>query len=197
MRIALALVLVIAVGIAVVVYGLDRGEPTAVHVGAVTLLGDSLNVGIEPYLRDELRGWSVDAHDRAGRTTAEGLEKLRALGTTLAPVVVVSLGTNDADGSEAEFRTLVAQAMEIAGPGRCVVWATIVRNGSSREELNDVLEDAAADHANLRLVDWASMVARDRHVLAFDAVHGTPDGYALRAQETASAVRECQPPSEG
>jgi hypothetical protein len=196
MRLALALVLVIAIGIAVV-FGVDRGVPTAGDTGAVTLLGDSLNVGIEPYLRDELRGWSIDAHDRVGRTTAEGLEELRALRTKLAPVVVVSLGTNDADGSEAEFRTLVAQAMEIAGPGRCVLWATIVRNGASREELNEVLEDAASDNANLRLVDWASMVARDRDVLAFDAVHGTPDGYALRAQETASAVRECEPPAEG
>ena len=43
--------------------------------GAVTLVGDSLNVGIEPYLREELDGWTVDAHDRVGRSTAGGCRR--------------------------------------------------------------------------------------------------------------------------
>src|SRR5262245_30153117 len=195
MRIALALVLVIAVGTAAAVLIGARDEPTAAGEGAVTLVGDSLNVGVEPYLRDELAGWSVDSHDRVGRSTPEGLDEIRALGTRLAPVVVVSLGTNDADGSEAEFRALVADAMATAGPRRCVVWATIVRAGTPRDGFNRVLQDAASAHPNLRLVDWAAMVARDPGLLASDAVHGTPAGYAHRAEETASASRDCAPAS--
>jgi hypothetical protein len=196
MRIALALVLAIAIGVAIAAFAIDRDEPAAGHAGAVTLVGDSLNVGIEPYLREELAGWAVDTHDRAGRTTGEGLEELHAIRGKLAPVVVVSLGTNDADGSEAEFRALVSDVIEVAGPRRCVVWATVVRDGTPRDGFNDVLEEAASDHPNVRLVDWASMVARDRGVLAFDAVHGTPDGYAKRADETARVARGC-PPAKG
>jgi hypothetical protein len=195
MRIALALALVIAAGTAAVVLVAARDEPTAAGAGAVTLVGDSLNVGLEPYLRDALAGWSVDAHDRVGRATPEGVEELRALGANLAPVVVVSLGTNDPDGSEEEFRALVADAMAIAGPRRCVLWATIVREGTPREGFNRVLRDAASEHSNLELVDWAAMVARDPGLLASDAVHGTPDGYARRAEETARASRDCTPPS--
>jgi hypothetical protein len=192
MRISLALAL--AVGIAAAVFAVSRDETTSAASGPVTLVGDSLNVGIEPYLRDELDGWTIDAHDRVGRSTAEGIAELRSLGGTAAPIVVVSLGTNDAHGSEDEFRQLVAQAVELVGPERCLVWATIVRDGTARDGFNEALADAAAEHVNVRLVDWAAIVAADSSALGPDAVHGTPDGYGLRASETARAIRACPEP---
>ena len=191
MRTTLALVLAVAIAVAIVVARRsDDGSSTA-DAGSVTLVGDSLNVGIEPYLADELPGWRVDAHDRVGRPTAEGVEELRALRRSLASVVVVSLGTNDVEGSEGEFRRLVDDAVHIVGPNRCLVWATIVRDGEERTGFDDVLRDAAAAHPSLRLVEWASLVADDSSLLAGDRVHGTPDGYARRARETARAIRDC------
>ena len=192
MRISLALVLAVA-ALAVAALAVGRGDdrPAGSTIAAVTLVGDSLNVGTEPYLREALPGWRIDAHDRVGRTTREGVERLRALGGTLAPVVVVSLGTNDPDGSEGEFRRLVDEAIEIAGPGRCLLWATIVREGSGRTPFAIVLQEARAAHPNVRLVEWALMVAGDDSLLAADFVHGTPEGYRQRAEETARAIRAC------
>ena len=188
----LTLALVIAIAVAAAVYASARHDrPAAAEVGAVTLVGDSLNVGVEPYLRDELRGWRIDAHDLVGRSTADGIEQLRELGRAVAPVLVVSLGTNDAEGSEAEFRRLVDSALELAGANRCVVWATIVRDGEPRSAFDDVLRDATSSHGNLHLVDWGGLVARDRDLLTSDGVHATPDGYARRAGETARVVRDC------
>ena len=123
--------------------------------------------------------------------TSEGVERLRALDGKLAPVVVVSLGTNDADGSETEFRELVDEAIEIVGPDRCLLWATIVRDGAGRTGFDLVLQEARSAHPNVRLVDWARMVAEDDSLLAADLVHGTPDGYRKRAEETARAARAC------
>ena len=77
------------------------------------------------------------------------------------------------------------------GPRRCLLWATVVRAGAPRDGFNAVLEDASADHSNVRLVDWASLVDREPETLAFDTVHGTPEGYSRRAEETAAAVRRC------
>jgi lysophospholipase L1-like esterase len=191
MRIFLVLILALAIAVAAVALARGRGEPSANATGAVTLVGDSLNVGTEPYLRDALPGWRVDAHDRVGRTTHEGVEVLGVLEERLAPVVVVSLGTNDPDGSEATFRALVEEAIEIVGSKRCLLWATIVRGGTGRDGFDLVLQRASAAHPNVRLVAWAAMVRDDASLLAADLVHGTADGYARRAEETARAVRAC------
>jgi lysophospholipase L1-like esterase len=190
MRLSLALVLAIAVGVAAfAVLGDDDGAPQ--DTGSVTLVGDSLNVGIEPELGKLLPGWQIDAHDRVGRATPEGIEELRDLDRRLAPVVVISLGTNDPDGSEREFRRLVDEAIDVVGPHRCLVWATIVRDGAARTGFNHELEEARSEHRNVRLVDWATLVARSPELLAADAVHGTPEGYERRAEETADAIRGC------
>jgi lysophospholipase L1-like esterase len=191
MRITLVLVLAVAIAAAVVVVRRSDDESSATAHGSATLVGDSLNVGIEPYLEEALPGWSVDAHDQVGRATREGVDELRARRGALAPVVVVSLGTNDAAGSEEEFRALVDAAVDVVGPSRCLVWATIVRDGEERKGFDDVLRDASEAHPNLHLVEWASMVAEDSSLLATDRVHGTPEGYARRAEETARAIRAC------
>ena len=185
------LALVIAVVIAVLAFAVIRDASESQPPSAVTLVGDSLNVGIEPYLGEELPGWRIDAHDLVGRATSEGVDELRTLGAKLAPVVVVSLGTNDPDGSEAAFRERVAEAIELVGPDRCLVWATIVRDGSPRTSFNDVLLRARSANPNLRLVDWAAIVADETSLLSGDLVHGTPEGYARRANETARVVKAC------
>ncbi|MBA2294206.1 MAG: hypothetical protein H0W16_03640 [Actinobacteria bacterium] len=191
MRILLVLVVTAALAVAVYPVLFPSVELEAVsRPGAVTLVGDSLNVGIAPYLREELADWTIEAHDRVGRGTAEGVDELRRLGRALAPIVVVSLGTNDPDGSESQFRALVAEALDLAG-GRCVLWATIVRDGTPRTGFNEILADARGRQANLRLVEWAELVETDGAVLAADLVHGTGEGYARRAEETARAARAC------
>jgi len=190
MRLSLALVLAIAVGVAAfAVLRDDDGAPQ--DTGSVTLVGDSLNVGIEPELGKLLPGWQIDAHDRVGRATPEGIEELRRRDRRLAPVVVISLGTNDPDGSEREFRRLVDEAIDVVGPHRCLVWATIVRDGAARTGFNHELEEARSEHRNVRLVDWATLVAGNPELLAADAVHGTPEGYERRAEEAADAIRGC------
>lgn len=190
MRLSLAIVLAVAIAVAVYAGRRDDDGPAS-DAGSVTLVGDSLNVGIEPYLAKELAGWHIDAHDRVGRATPEGIDELRRLGSRLAPAVVVSLGTNDPDGSERTFSELVDEAVEIVGPDRCLVWATIVRDGASRTAFNGVLRSARQKHPNVRLVEWADQVGKDPGFLAPDLVHGTPEGYARRAEETARAIRGC------
>lgn len=191
-----ALTIVLAVAIVTAVYAARRSgdEPGTEDRGAVTLVGDSLSVGTEPYLRDALRGWTIDAHDRVGRATEEGVAVLRERRGALASVVVVSLGTNDPEGSEARFAELVDDTVRLVGLERCLVWATIVRDGTPRADFNRVLERARSDHRNVRLVEWADLVEADPRVLAADLVHGTPEGYARRAEITARAVRDCPRP---
>ena len=191
MRLSLSLLLLaVAAGAVVLLATGEEDDAVANDTGSLTLVGDSLNVGTDSWLREELPGWDVDAHDRVGRTTEEGIDVLRERARALAPVVVVSLGTNDSDGTEGRFRELVDEAIELVGPDRCLVWATVYRGGE-RSGFDEILRDAAAAHDNVRLVDWAALVAESPELLASDGVHGTPEGYARRAAETARVVRAC------
>lgn len=171
-----------------------RWEGSAARTGSVTLIGDSLDVGVEPYLSSELSGWSIANESVVGRQTPAGVDSARTLGDRLAPVVVVSLGTNDAQEDVAGFRSGVEELMRVAGPHRCVVWSTIWR-GAANTAFNDALRAAARQHANLELDDWAALVSTDEALLAGDGVHGSPEGYRRRAESIARIARRCLPPA--
>ena len=163
----------------------------ALERGSVTLVGDSLNVGVEPYLTEELPGWDVHTDDVVGRPTTIGLERLTSQSSTLGRYLVISLGTNDSESSVGAFGAAVGDVLGLAGKGRCVVWATIHRNGDAYEPFNDALRAAASRNPNLRLVDWAAMVDAHPDWLVSDGVHATPDGYRERAKAVVAAMRSC------
>jgi lysophospholipase L1-like esterase len=180
-----------AAAVVVLVLLMRPGSGSPADAGSVLLVGDSLNVGTEPYLHDELDGWDVSSDDRVGRPTSEGLDVLRELMPTAPSHVVVSLGTNDHVGSVEAFRGAVEEVVRLAA-GRCVVWATLRRDGEAYEPFNAVLRDAAVRHETFALVDWSELVAADASLLADDGVHGSPEGYAARARAVAEAVRACR-----
>jgi hypothetical protein len=191
MRSAAVIALVVAAG-AIAAVVLTRGqEPDRGRTGSLTMVGDSLNVGIEPYLERELPGWRITTDDVVGRGSDDGIAALASLGDSLAPVVVVSLGTNDpqddVDGFRADVRDLLARA----GPDRCVIWATIWRNGAN-DAFNAVLREEADANGSLRLVDWHEMLAANLSWLS-DDVHATPEGYEARAAAVADQARDCLP----
>lgn len=158
---------------------------------AVSLVGDSLNLGVEAPLQQALPGWDFHADDVVGRSTATGIERLRSAGASLAPYVVVSLGTNDPASSVAAFRRDVREALRIAGPRRCVIWSTIHRDGNAYDAFNQALAAVDGRRWNLRLVDWERMIAAHPEWLAADGVHGSPDGYSARAASIVDAMRLC------
>jgi hypothetical protein len=186
-----ALIVVVAGGALIAVrYGMDAR--TAEPPGTATLVGDSLNVGVERYIADTLPRWRILANDQVGRTTSDGIAELVAGRATLSPYLVVSLGTNDGHDVEA-FRASVARVLRLAGPDRCVVWATIWRDGRPSDDFNDVLREAAETNKRLRLVAWAEMVEQRPELLAADGLHGNETGYRERARAVADAVGSCSP----
>jgi hypothetical protein len=187
------LVAALAVVVAGAVAALFGGDPDGGRaVGRVTFVGDSLNVGVEPYVPGELPGWTIVNADVVGRPTYEGVAAARSLGGDLGDVVVVSLGTNDPQADVAGFRRQVRELLRIAGPGRCVIWSTIWRDGPN-DAFNAVLAGERRRHANVELLEWAALVGERTELLAFDGVHATPDGYARRAEDLAAIARRCLP----
>ena len=133
-------------------------------------------------------------HRRPGRPAVGGGDRRAGGGPPRARShVVVSLGTNDTPGTAATFRNDVQRVLRLVGRSRCVVWATIWRDGAPSDSFNDVLRDAASANHRLRLVEWAEMVRQHPQWLASDGLHGNELGYRERARAIADAVRDCVP----
>jgi hypothetical protein len=169
----------VAIPSAAAAHPTDSSEP-------VLLLGDSLAVGIAPYVDAGLgeRTLSVDAAE--GRGTATSVSLLNSYATTSAPVWIVSLGTND---NTDEFEASARAVMELAGPDRCVVWFDVWR-ADTDESINATLSALAAEHPNLHLIPWHDTSAMHPEWFSGIDVHPSSDGYAVRGQMAIDAVHQ-------
>jgi lysophospholipase L1-like esterase len=159
----------------------------------VLVVGDSLAVGLKPYLGDQL-GEHVAWDAKSGRTTPQGLVALRgALKTVRPKTVVVSLGTNDGP-DPTRFKSRIDRVLAATGSRACVVWPNIFRPARKGPfaALNGALEQEAARVSRLHLVDWDRAVAR-KAVRLPDGLHPDAAGFAYRSRMIAQAVRDdCQ-----
>jgi lysophospholipase L1-like esterase len=177
-------------GIALVAASGAASAPGAPSSTSLLDVGDSLSVGTAPYLRARLPGYRI-AWDYDVGLHAYDAARIVATTSPLPHVVVVSAGTNDDPRIVSTFARALTTIVADAGPGRCVVWPTIVRPpavGATYDGINRALERAAARHRNLVVVDWVHLVAAHRWWLARDGVHVSPAGYKARAAAIASAV---------
>jgi len=153
------------------------------------VVGDSLAVGLEPYLAAMLGARPVVWNAVSGRTTPQGLFALRAMLRQMTPqTIVISLGTNDGP-SPARFRGRIERVLAAAPPGACVVWTTVIRapRKGRYHGLNAALREEARVHSRLVLVDWARAVASGRVALP-DGVHPDPAGFSYRSQMIAGGI---------
>jgi hypothetical protein len=169
--------------------------PTAAAAERSLLVdGDSLAEGTRPYIPRELPDWSVRQSTKVSRHASDGADVMRRYGRSLARVIHVSLGTNDDPRQTGAFRAAVREVMDVAGSGRCVVWANIVRPpyaGVSYRGYNRVLASEDERRDNLLVLNWVRMVRRHPEWLARDRVHVSAAGYAARAIAVARLVRRC------
>jgi len=164
----------------------------------VLVLGDSLALGLYPYLASRLPDRRIEYDAVVGTSTAwarNALER-RLNRSTAPPVLVVSAGTNDSSANVATWRHEVERVLTLAGPDRCVVWTTIARpksRGGDPKAFNRVLAELDEERDNLTVVDWAALVEDNTGWLTDDGVHGTNAGMVGRARAIAEAVFACSP----
>ncbi len=185
---ALAAALVIAAAVIA-----PSGAAQAPSVGgSVLVIGDSLGVGTEPYLRQELPGTTIVDDSVGGRPSPGGLDALRADISPDDAVIVFAMGTND-NPAYPEIMAGNLDAVAQIAADRCIVVPTIARppvNGVSAAGVNRVIKRFAASRLNVEVVDWHAAVTAQPQLL-IDGIHATPDGYALRASMLAQAIDTC------
>jgi lysophospholipase L1-like esterase len=176
-------------GLAIAVLALAVPAAHATMPSPVLVVGDSLAVGMRPYLDGQLASSEVVWDARSGRTTPEGLVHLRARLRVVTPqTVVISLGTNDGTDPH-RFASRIQRALQAIPAGTCVVWTDInrpPRKGRYRG-LNRVLEQAAKHDPRIVLVHWDRAVLHGSVSLP-DGLHPDAAGFKYRSLMVAGAV---------
>jgi hypothetical protein len=157
----------------------------------VVLVGDSLAKPLEPLLPRE---WDLVANTQNGRLLEEGMALLeREIPADRRAVLAMSLFTNNDPAAVDALERAVRRTVGLAD---CAVWATIVSppspNGTTFAGANRRLRALSQELApDLQLVPWAETIRRRPELLRPDGVHGTEEGYRVRAALYADAVRRC------
>jgi len=176
-----------AIAIAALVVAVPAARATM--PSPVLVVGDSLAVGMKPYLSAQLGSSEVVWDARSGRTTPEGLVHLRARLRDVTPqTVVISLGTNDGT-DPGRFGSRIQRALQAIPASACIVWTDInrpPRKGRYRG-LNRVLEQAANHDPRIVLVHWDRAVLHGSVSLP-DGLHPDAAGFKYRSLMVAGAV---------
>jgi hypothetical protein len=156
----------------------------------LVLIGDSLAVGMKPYLETFLEGWTVTVDAALGRRLGDGMRRIsQTPDPGVETVYAFSLFTNDDPSGVALLESSVRTSRERG----CVVWATIARppvTGVSFAEANAALRRLAA-RGRVLVVPWSEQTRAHPDWLVGDRVHATATGYRERARLFAEAVRGC------
>jgi peptidoglycan/LPS O-acetylase OafA/YrhL len=149
----------------------------------VLVVGDSVMVGTTPALQQRLPAIDVDAEvGRQLRDAADIVAGLSGSGR-MRPTVVVHLGNNGSATPEQLDRLME----QLAGAQR-IVFVTANAPRPWRDAVNERLADLAANHPNVRVLDWNAVVEHEDGLIGGDNVHVTPTGAQRLADLVTSAV---------
>jgi hypothetical protein len=168
---------------------IEATAPKTTPAPTLLFIGDSLAVGTAPDLPALLPDWNIEVDATGGRITGTSMQVFRSHSD---PVDVVAFSAFTADPPQ-DVATLEASVRESVERvyAKCVAWATLYADGQDFSAANAKLHELAQEYpGRLMIVPWAETVAQRPELLA-DGVHGTPEGFKVRAELYADAARRC------
>ena len=186
---------VLAIG-AIALTACDLVQVEQTYSNAVYVTGDSITWLCNGQIRSALPGRDVVIDNYPGATLPMGLGWLKQQGPSVAPHIVVALGTNDGV-VPAPFATQIDSVMTYVNslPPKPswskpyeVYWVNVSTLANpAYSAVNTAIAQAATRYGNLRVIDWKSWAdANPQHLV--DGVHPDATGCQVRAQMIAQAV---------
>lgn len=175
-----------------------RPDPNAAPVvlrGEVFVVGDSLTVGAEPFIEEELaaRGWRVtEVEARVGRRAERGIEILEDDAGSLPPTVLIALGTNNLSATPEEVEKWLRDARRVVG-NRRLIWVDLCLDDAvaprlaTFREINETLEEASGRY-RVEVAHWCRFAETQGLTTSSDGIHYEAEAYRLRARFYAEAL---------
>jgi hypothetical protein len=177
-------------------------DSTARPAGAIGLIGDSVLMGVDPWIAGDLAavGWGpihywagtgtrVPADNPLGASTV--MRSWRAQGFDPA-VWIIGVGADDVGfvgSSVAASEADIDLVLDEIGPDRAVVMATIQHyNAVWEANWNQALRNVAARRPQLHVVEWQAEADQHPSWWGGDGVHLSPTGYRARSQALTEAT---------
>lgn len=151
----------------------------------ITVIGDSVIIGVEPYLKEKLPKVTVDG--KVGRQMSQAgkvVDELKAQ-EKLGDRVIIELGTNG-PFSKKQLRALLQSLSETE---RVYLVTARVPKGW-QDTVNENIKSVADEFSNVTIIDWhAASQGKDEYFYK-DGVHLKPEGGEYYASLMAEALRE-------
>ncbi len=177
--------------------GGDLTDSARAHVASksgVSVIGDSLGVGTEPYLKAlipnsnyDVKGSRQITHSDPTLNGTTALINMKNAGTLKSTVVVI-LGTNRGLTSSE-----IDEFMRICGPERKVIWVETCSQVGHMLSVNSEIGKASMRHANAFAAKWHTYASSMFYEwYGSDKIHMGPVGYKKHAQFIAQAIFEAE-----
>ncbi|MGO4731124.1 SGNH/GDSL hydrolase family protein [Paenibacillus sp. 2KB_22] len=163
----------------------ETSSSAAINGEGVTVIGDSVMVGVEPYLKEKLPRATVNG--KVGRQMSQAkklLEDLRKQGE-LGDHIIIELGTNGPFTKD-QFRSLLASLSE----AKKVLVVTTRVPKRWQNTVNSNIKDVVSEFENAKVVDWYTASTGKDDYFYKDGVHLKPDGSRFYASLLVQALQE-------
>lgn len=163
----------------------EHSESASISGEGVTVIGDSVIVGVEPYLKEMLPKITVEG--KVGRQMSQArtvIEELRAQGK-LGDHIIIELGTNG-PFSKDQLRSLLASLTETK---QVLVMTTRVPK-RWQDTVNSNIKDIVSEFDNAKVLDWYAASEGEEDYFYKDGVHLKPDGSRFFASLLIQGLQE-------
>lgn len=153
----------------------------------VTLIGDSVTVGVEPYLKEKLPKISV--YGKVGRQMIQAKPVIKELASqgNLGEYVILELGSNGPFNAE-QLRTVLQLLVDRTQ----VVLVTIRVPDIWQHDINKTIKEVASEFSNTKIVDWYTASLGKEKYFYPDGVHLKPSGSKYYASLLVDAMNTNQ-----
>lgn len=153
----------------------------------VTVVGDSVALDYEPYLRKYYPNMNIDAKEGRQFYQAKTIVKKMIQNKTLGTTVVIGLGSNGSF-SETAMRSLI----DLIGSDRKIVFVNAQVPRPWCATVNDTLAKVCAEYENTIVADWYTASLDKSEYFYKDGFHPNKTGSPILAKLVAEAIESIQ-----
>ncbi|WP_312113413.1 SGNH/GDSL hydrolase family protein [Brevibacillus reuszeri] len=151
----------------------------------ITVIGDSVMMGVEPYLKEKLP--KITVVGKVGRQMSQAKDVVNELGKQgkLGDHIIIELGTNGPFKKD-HLRSLLTSLSEAK---KVLVVTTRVPKGW-QDTVNSTIKEVVSEFSNAKVVDWYAASEGKGDYFYKDGVHLKPDGSRYYASLLIEALQE-------